>query len=141
VANKEIVEMLANVPLFSECSKKELQSIADATKEVTHRQGAVIAREGDTGMGFFLITEGTAKVTINGKARGTMGQGDAFGEISLLDEGPRSATVTAATPMKLLGLTAWNFRQLVSHNPSIAQKLLRVMADRLRSAATKELTH
>ncbi len=134
------IDLISSVPLFSECSKKELRAIASAAKEVTHKQGDVLAREGDKGIGFFVIAEGTARVNVGKSSRARLGPGDFFGEISLLDEGPRSATVTAETPMTLYGLTAWSFRQLVAQNPSIAQKLLRVMADRLRRTS-KDLTH
>ena len=134
MAHTETTTMLANVPLFSECSKKELQHIADLAKEVEHREGAVIAREGDKGVGFFLILDGTAKISMGGRTRRRLGPGEYFGEIALLDEGPRSATVTAETPMKLLGVTAWNFRRLIQDHPAIAQKLLKVMAERLRSS-------
>lgn len=134
------IDLLARVPLFSECTKKELRAIASASKEVNHEAGDTLAREGDQGIGFFVIADGTAGVMVGKTKRGKLGPGDFFGEISLLDEGPRSATVVAETPMRLYGLTAWSFRQLVSQNPSIAQKLLKVMADRLRKTS-KELTH
>jgi CRP/FNR family transcriptional regulator, cyclic AMP receptor protein len=132
VADKQAVDLLAQVPLFSGCTKKELQAIAGATKEIDHKEGATLAKEGDRGIGFFLIVEGTARVVVGGRTRRRLGPGDFFGEIALLDEGPRSADVVAETPVRLIGLTAWAFRQLVAQNPSIAQKLLRVMAERLR---------
>jgi CRP/FNR family cyclic AMP-dependent transcriptional regulator len=134
VAKSEAVELLSKVPLFSELSKRELDSIAGAGKEIRHRKGAVLAKEGASGLGFFLIVEGTAVVTVGGKPRTKMGPGDFFGEISLLDGGPRTATVTAETPMRLIGLTQWVFRRLVEHNPSIGMKMLKVMASRLRHA-------
>src|SRR5437867_7181604 len=84
VARNEAVELLSQVPLFSELSKKELKEIAKAAKEITHREGAVLAREGDSGLGFFLIVDGTASVSVGGRPRGKMGSGDFFGEISLL---------------------------------------------------------
>jgi CRP/FNR family cyclic AMP-dependent transcriptional regulator len=135
VADKGAVDLIGRVPLFSECTSRELRAIASASKEVTHKQGDVLAREGDKGIGFFVIAEGTAKVSIGDRSRGKLGPGDFFGEISLLDEGPRSATVVAESPMRLYGLTAWTFRQLVNKNPAISQKLLRVMADRLRRSS------
>ncbi len=131
----DTVDMLATVPLFSGCSKKELTAIARSAKEVKQPEGTVLAREGDRGLGFFLIVDGTARVTIKGRARKTLGPGDFFGEIALLDEGPRSATVTAETPVTLLGLTAWVFKGLVEQNPGIALKLLKTMASRLRSVS------
>jgi CRP/FNR family cyclic AMP-dependent transcriptional regulator len=139
VANKAI-DLLGSVPLFSECTGKELRAIAGVAKEVAHNQGDVLAREGDRGIGFFVIAEGTAKVSIGDRGRGKLGPGDFFGEISLLDEGPRSATVVAESPMRLYGLTAWTFRQLVAKNPSISRKLLKVMADRLRRTS-QDPTH
>jgi CRP/FNR family cyclic AMP-dependent transcriptional regulator len=134
------VKLLSGVPIFSELSTKELNAIAGAAKEVSHRAGSVLAREGESGIGFFLITEGTAKVTVGGRARATLGPGDFFGEISLLDGGPRTATVTAETNITLLGLTQWVFKRLIEQYPSIASKMLKVMAQRLR-ASSKDLTH
>lgn len=136
----ETARLLSQVPLFSGLSKKELASLAGAVKEVSHREGDVLAREGDVGLGFFLIVEGTAKVTVNGRVRNRLGPGDWFGEISLLDEGPRTATVVAESPMKLLGLTSWVFRRIVEENPGVAMKMLKVMALRLRSSA-KDISH
>ena len=133
-ANKEAVELLSNVPLFSELSKKELQSFASAAKEIRHRPGDVLAREGDSGFGFFLIAEGTAAVTVGGKPRAKLGTGDFFGEIALLEGGPRTATVTAETPMRVIGITQWVFKRIVEQNPSVAMKMLKVMASRLRAA-------
>ena len=140
MANKDPVKLLQGVPLFSGCSKKELRAIAGATKEVQHPAGSVIAREGESGVGFFLILDGTARISIGGKTKRRLGPGDYFGEIALLDEGPRSATVTADTDLRLLGLTAWNFRRLMAQNPSIGPKLLKVMGERLRES-TKDVTH
>ena len=135
VAVDRAVSLLRKVPLFSGCTKRELEAIARATKEVRHREGHVIAGEGDTGIGFFLITEGSADVSVGGKIRARLGPGDFFGEISLLDRGPRTATVTASSPITLLGLTAWTFRGLVEQHPTIALNMLKVVAKRLRSAS------
>ncbi len=135
MARTNTTELLSKVPIFSELSKKELQGIADAVKEVTHEQGAVLAREGDSGIGFFLIVDGTARAEVGGRARTRMGPGDFFGEISLLDGGPRTATVIAETSLTTLGLTQWVFKSLVENNPSIASKMLKVMASRLRSSS------
>lgn len=136
----EAAKLLSAVPLFSELSKKELSSLAGAVKEVSHESGHVLAREGDVGLGFFLIVEGTAGVSVNGRPRAKLGPGDSFGEISLLDEGPRTATVTAETPIRLLGLTSWVFRRMIEENPGVATKLLRIMAHRLR-ASSQDHTH
>lgn len=135
MAKAETIRMLSEVPLFAGCSKKELQAIATATKEVTHEEGSVLAKEGDRGLGFFLIVDGTAKVSVNGRSRKKLGPGDFFGEIALLDEGPRSATVTAESPIRLLGLPAWTFKSLIEQQPSIALKMLQTMASRLRASS------
>jgi CRP/FNR family cyclic AMP-dependent transcriptional regulator len=135
VARMDTAELLSKVPIFSELSKKELKGIAGAVKEVTHEQGSVLAREGESGIGFFLIVDGTARAEVGGQARTRMGPGDFFGEISLLDGGPRTATVVAETPLTTLGLTQWVFKTLVENNPSIAAKLLKVMAARLRASS------
>ena len=127
--------LLKKVPLFSGCTKRELDAIAKAVKEVRHRQGHVIAREGDTGIGFFLITDGDADVSVGGKTKAKLGPGDFFGEISLLDRGPRTATVTADSPITMLALTAWTFRGLVEQHPTIALNMLKVVAERLRNAS------
>ena len=140
MADKDVVKMLSEVPLFSELSKKEVEALAKNAKEVKHREGATLAREGESGLGFFLIVDGTASVSVGGRGRRKMGPGDFFGEISLLDNGPRSATVTAETPIQLLGLTQWNFKRLVEGNPAIATKMLKTMAGRLR-AASAQVTH
>ena len=99
----------------------------------------MIAREGEPGIGLFVIMKGSASVTIGGSKKGTLSEGEFFGEIALLDGGPRTATVTAETDIELLGLTEWVFRGLVQQHPSIAVKTLQAMAARLRSA-TKAAT-
>ena len=139
MATKDIVGLLARVPLFSDCSKRDLQTVARVVRSIPHKNGTVIAREGDPGVGLFVIVEGTAEVSIGGRKRATLGPGDFFGEIALLDGGPRTATVTATTDVQLLGLTEWVFRGLMVEHPTIALKTLQQMAGRLR-AATKAAT-
>jgi len=140
VATIDPVKMLSGVPIFEGLAKKELQAIAGAAKQVTHAAGSTLAREGESGLGFFLILDGIASVTVGDRPRGKLGPGDFFGEISLLDQGPRTATVVAQTSITTLGLTAWSFKRLVEQNPSIAAKMLKVMANRLR-ASSRDLTH
>jgi CRP/FNR family cyclic AMP-dependent transcriptional regulator len=134
-----VANLLHNVPIFSDCSPKDLSAVARGLKEVNHKAGTVIAREGDPGVGLFVIVDGEAKVTIGGKLKTKLGPGEFFGEIALLDGGPRTATVTAETDVKLLGLTEWVFRGLLQEHPAIAVKTLQAMAGRLRSA-TKTAT-
>lgn len=139
MAQADIVAKLANVPLFAGCSKKELALIARSTKEVAHRKGTVVAREGDPGVGLFVILEGECEVTVGGRRKAKLGPGDFFGEIALLDGGPRTATVTALTDVRLAGITGWVFRGLITEHPRIALKTLEAVAGRLR-AASKEPT-
>ena len=136
----EILDLLADVSLFSGCTKKELAEIVSAAKVVAHDAGDVIAREGQRGLGFFLVVDGQADVTIGGAKKATLGRGEFFGEVSLLDEGPRSATVTAATPITLLGLTGWAFKDLIERHPTIALKMLETVAGRVRTATAEAAT-
>ncbi|MEX2405807.1 MAG: cyclic nucleotide-binding domain-containing protein [Actinomycetota bacterium] len=137
MAQQDATSRLAQVPIFSECTKRELTIIGRAAKEVSHREGTVIAREGERGVGLFLILEGQCKVSIGGKTKAKLGPGDFFGEVALLDGGPRTATVTALTPVRLVGITGWVFRGLLMEHPTIALKTLEAVAGRLR-AVTKE---
>jgi CRP/FNR family transcriptional regulator, cyclic AMP receptor protein len=139
VATTDPKAMLANVPIFEGLSKKELTEIARAAKDVTHRKGHILAREGEAGVGFFLIVEGQAGVNIGGRAVRGMGPGDFFGEISLIDGGPRTATVTADTDVRTLGITPWTFKRLIEQNPTIAAKMLKIMAARLRGVVKKPI--
>jgi CRP/FNR family transcriptional regulator, cyclic AMP receptor protein len=139
VAVGKIASELSKVPMFAGCSHRELQTVARAVREVRHEAGTVIAREGEPGIGLFIITEGRATVSIGGRKKGAIEPGEFFGEIALLDGGPRTATVTAETDVVLLGLTEWVFRGLVQEHPSIAVKTLQAMASRLRGA-TKAAT-
>jgi CRP/FNR family transcriptional regulator, cyclic AMP receptor protein len=135
VGTQNMTTQLANVPLFSSCSKREIQLISKAGKRTSRRAGTVLAKEGEAGVGFFLILEGTAEVSIGGRRRSTLGPGDFFGEVALLDGGPRSATVTATSDVELLGITEWVFRGLLHEQPAIAVKLLQTLAGRLRAAS------
>ncbi|MEO8476772.1 MAG: cyclic nucleotide-binding domain-containing protein [Actinomycetota bacterium] len=139
MSTKEVVTRLSQVPLFSGCTQKDLLTIARVVKDIDHDEGTVIAREGDAGIGLFVIADGTAEVTIGGVKKASLGPGEFFGEIALLDGGPRTATVTATSDIKLLGLTEWVFRGLMQEHPSIAVKTLQAMAGRLRNA-TKNAT-
>ena len=127
-------ETLSNVPLFSGLEPRDLDRIADSFKQRNYVAGDTIANEGSGGAGFFVIGEGTAKVTVHGEERATLGPGDYFGEIALIDEGARSATITASTDLVCYGLTYWEFRPLVQKNATIAWNLLQTLAQRLRTA-------
>jgi CRP/FNR family transcriptional regulator, cyclic AMP receptor protein len=134
VATNDLVTRLASVPMFSGCTKKELQTIAKTVRQIDHPAGSVIASEGEPGAGLFVIEEGECDVTIGGKRVNQLHTGDFFGEMALLDGGPRTATVTATTDIKLYALTEWVFRGLLIEHPTIALRTLEAMASRLRSA-------
>lgn len=133
---KRQLELMGQVPLFSECSKKELDLIAQVGRTVERSEGDVIVAEGASGVGFHLIIEGSAVVTRGGRKINELGAGDYFGEVSLIDEGPRSATVTATSSIKMVVLTPWEFRPLLKSHPSISFKLLVHMTSLYREAAS-----
>jgi CRP-like cAMP-binding protein len=125
--------LLKTVPLFSSCTKKELSTIASIVKEVDFEAGRTICREGESGVGLHVVVDGETKVQIGGRTRRRLGPGAFFGEIALLDGGPRSATVIAETPVKTLAIPAWEFRPLIEAQPRLALKMLEEMCRRLRS--------
>ena len=128
------VELLQRVPLFGDFEPNELQRLARSFKERTFDAGSTVVGEGRTGAGFFVIESGEATVSTHGEERRKLGPGEYFGEIALIDEGARSATITADTDLRCYGLTSWEFRPLVESNASMAWKLLETMAKRLRAA-------
>jgi CRP/FNR family cyclic AMP-dependent transcriptional regulator len=132
------VDMLRRVPLFDGLTDKELGAIAAAMRERDFQPGQEIVHEGEGGVGFFVIADGRAAVFVHGEERGTLGEGTSFGEVALLDEGRRSATVTAVTPVRVFGLTAWQFTPLLEQHPGIAVKIARMLARRLREAEERE---
>ena len=123
--------MLKKVPLFSELDDKELEQIASCMRERRFKVGDTLTQEGSGGAGFFVVEEGEADVTVGGEAKGSIGPGDYFGEIALLNESLRTATLTARTDMLCHGMTPWDFRPLVETNSAIAWKLLAAMAEKL----------
>lgn len=128
------MELVQDVPLFAGLDPRELRELAASMKERIFKEGQVIAVEGQSGIGFFVIADGTATVSQGGQDRATLGPGDHFGEIALIDDGIRTASVTADSQLKAYGLTSWEFRPLVESNATIAWKLLQTMAERLREA-------
>ena len=128
------VELIQKVPLFADLDQRELSDLAGWFKERSFSQGDEVVSEGRGGIGFFVIEQGEASVSVHGDERGSLGPGDYFGEVALIDEGQRSATVTAKSDMRTYGLTSWEFRPLVENNASISWKLLQTMAKRLRAA-------
>lgn len=128
------LDHLAEVPLFSACSRKDLQKIAKASDEVEVKAGRVLVDQGRMGHEFFLIVEGQAIVKRNESEVNRLGPGDYFGELSLLDRAPRNATVVADTDMKLLVLGQREFTGVLDAVPGLAYKILQIMARRLRTS-------
>ena len=125
------VELLKKVPLFAGCSKSELTQLAKTADELDVREGTVLTREGKSGREFFVLISGTAKVTKNGRKVADLGSGDWLGEIALLTDSPRTATVTATSAIDLLVITDRGFRTVVETMPSIALKVLSSVGERL----------
>jgi CRP-like cAMP-binding protein len=129
------VERLRRVPLFSACPDKQLQFIASRVEELDLPKGTVLCREGQSGGDFFVLLSGTAEVSAGGRALKTLGAGDFFGEIALLDNGPRSATVTVGEPARALVLGPSQFRDVLHQNAEIAIALLTAVVQRLRAGS------
>ena len=125
------IELLKSVPLFAGCSKAELRRLASIADEIDLRAGTVLTREGRTGHEFFVLIDGTVSVVKSGRKVAVLGAGDWLGEIALLTKAPRTATVTATSPLRTLVITDREFRQLVSEVPTIAMKVLTCVAERL----------
>lgn len=125
------VELLKRVPLFAGCSKAELRELARSADELDIREGTVLTREGRPGREFFVLIRGNANVTKKAKKIAELGAGDWFGEIALLTDSPRTATVTATSPSDVLVITDRRFRSVVETMPSIALKVLSCVGDRL----------
>jgi CRP/FNR family transcriptional regulator, cyclic AMP receptor protein len=133
------IDHLQQVPMFSACSKRDLQLVARRAEDVRVAAGKVLVNEGETGHEFFVILDGTARVTRRGKRVATLGAGSAFGELALLDKAPRNATVIAETPMELVVLGQREFAGIIDEVPGFARKLLAGMAARLRDADAKSV--
>ena len=128
------IEALKGVPLFDGLDGEELEQVARLFKKRHFGEGETIMREGSDGAAFFLIESGEARVSVRGAARDNLRAGDHFGEIALIDEGVRSATIVAVTDLDCYGLTYWEFRPLLLANGAIGLKLLQTLAKKLRSA-------
>ena len=126
------VDFVRRVPLFADLTKREAAQVARLFKERRFAEGETVVREGSGGAAFFLLDAGEATVSVGGRKRATLAPGDYFGEIALIDEGARMATITAATELVCWGLTYWDFRPLVEGNGVIGWKLLESLAKKLR---------
>ena len=137
MARQSHLDHLASVSLFSACSKKELQAVAKASDEVDLPAGRVLCEQGGIGREAFIILEGSAEVRRNKKKVATLGPGACVGELSLLDHGPRTASVIAVTDLRVLVIGAREFSAIVDEVPPIAHKILRSLAARVRELDTQ----
>jgi CRP-like cAMP-binding protein len=129
------VDVLKRVPLFADLDARELGQVARLFKERRFPQGETVMKEGLGGAAFFVIDSGEAAVSVRGEERARLTTGDYFGEIALIDEGARTATVTAVTDLSCYGLTLWEFGPLVRENGEIGWKLLQALAARYRDTS------
>jgi CRP/FNR family transcriptional regulator, cyclic AMP receptor protein len=125
------VELIKRVPLFSGLSKRELHEIASLADEIDLREGKVLTQQGKSAREFFVLLEGNADVSKDGRRINQLGDGDFFGEIALISRSPRTATVTATTPVRALVITDRSFRRLLEESPQIQLKVLEALAERL----------
>ena len=128
------VELIKRVPLFANCSKHELEEIAHIADEIDLNEGKEMTREGSRGREFFVLLEGDADVTKDGQSINKLGAGGFFGEIALVSDTPRTATVTATSPVRALVITDRSFRRLLDESPEIQRKVLVELAERLAPA-------
>jgi len=126
-------ELLRRTPLFANCSKRELDAIGGIADEIDLKEGKELTREGKPGREFFVLVEGTADVVKKGRRVNTLEAMDFFGEIALIHESPRTATVKATSPLRAMGLTSWSMRSLIKEHPEIAQHVIEVLVARLRA--------
>jgi CRP/FNR family cyclic AMP-dependent transcriptional regulator len=127
----EKVELIKRAPLFWNCSKRQLQQIAQIADEIDLREGKEMTRQGERGREFFVLLEGEADVIKDGRTINRLGSGDFFGEIALVSDTPRTATVTATSPVRTLVITDRSFRRLMEDQPEIQGKVLAALAARL----------
>ena len=135
------IDILSKVPLFAELDDRELKLLSGQMHERRFPEGGQVTLEGSHGAGFFVIAEGNASVSVGGEPRTTLGQGDYFGEIALIDEGVRSASIMAVTDLLCYGMTPWEFRPFVEQHPQVAWGLLKTLARRFREEQTHQDSH
>ena len=128
------VELLQRVPLFAELEPRELERLSSSFKEQIFEPGEPVVAEGERVARFFVIESGEAVVKVHGDERGRLGPGEYFGDIAMIDQGDRTASIEAESDLKCYSLTFWDFRPLVESDARIAWPLLQAMANRLRAA-------
>jgi CRP/FNR family transcriptional regulator, cyclic AMP receptor protein len=138
LTSREKADLLDRVDLFAGLGGVPLSAIADRAVEVEFPRGRAIARQGEVGTGFFLIVSGAATVTRDGNHLARLGPGEFFGELSLLDQGPRVATVTSDGETVCLAIASWDFEKLLEEQPRLAIALLRSVARRLRDLTDQQ---
>ena len=126
-------ELIGACPLFTGLQPDQLRAIAGSAQEVQFPAGRVIARQGEVGTGLFIVVDGSVRVVRDGRTLATLGRGEFFGELSVLDGQPRTAQVLAETPTTCLAIASWDFERLLLDHPPVALGILRGLAGRLRS--------
>jgi CRP/FNR family transcriptional regulator, cyclic AMP receptor protein len=134
-----MVESLRDVPLFADLSSRDLKRLADSMQELSFAPGKEVVAEGKGGVGFFVILDGSARVTQRGEDRGLLGPGDYFGEMALIDGDDRMATVQAESELRCAGMTQWAFRPFVKNHPDVAWSLLTALVKRVREAQARNV--
>lgn len=130
-------ELIRGVPIFAELDDASANQLASDFVEREFGEGQAIATAGEGGLNFFVVESGSADVTVGGNRVGTLGPGDSFGEIALVDRSARSATVTATTRVRAFALPVWSFRSFAESRPEVTWKLLELLAERLRAAESR----
>ena len=134
----DLVESLSQDPLFAGIDRGKLGSLAAQMAQRSFAEGETATEEGKGGTAFWIIESGEASVAVKGRIVRTLGPGDYFGEISLIDEGVRSATVTAASDMRCRGMAPWEFRAFIDANPDAAWAVMKALVAHLRESEGRE---
>lgn len=134
-------ELIGGCALFRGLDAAQLAAVAESATEVDFPAGRVIARQGEIGTGFFIVVDGDVRVVRDGQTIATLGPGEFFGELSVLDRQPRIAQVVAATPTRCLALASWDFEKVLLANPAVALAILRELAGRLRNVTEQQHHH
>jgi CRP/FNR family transcriptional regulator, cyclic AMP receptor protein len=127
-------DSLRAVPMFSELPEKDLRRLAESMQERTYSDGQEVMVEGEGGIGFFVILDGSAKVSVGGGDVRTLGPGDSFGEMAIIDGHARSASITAGEGLRCAGMTRWHFRPFVRDHPDFAWAIMQALVKRVRDA-------
>jgi CRP/FNR family transcriptional regulator, cyclic AMP receptor protein len=133
------IDLLKRVPLFAHCSSSSLESAASNTDEVVVEAGRTLIRQGEASDSFYVLLEGEANVLIDGKQRSTLRAGDFFGEISMLDRGPATATILITKPSRMMVMSHLQFRDAIKGNQDLLAQVLAVVAERLRADSVERL--